>query len=341
MAQISLRHLAELLRRVGTSLRAGLDPVRIWQRESSSLPTPGLRQAAAQVALQLGQGQAMHQALRSQRLFPELVVELIQVGEESGHLAEVCLQLADHYDTVLKVRRAFLAAITWPVLELAAALGVVGFLILIIGMFDLPDILGLGLRGPGGCMIYLGVLVGGFLLGWGLWRWARRGPAWARALGDLLARVPGLGRFLELLALSRLAWALSLVLNTNMDLRRAVPLALKATGRHRYFKQSSSVVQAIEQGRSLTEALQATGVFPADFLDVVAVGEQSGQLPESMAQLAQTYNDQVHRMMHIIGTIGAFVVMVVVGLVIIGMIWALISHTLLPYYRQIQELSQP
>ncbi len=331
-----------MLRRLGTSLQAGLDPVRIWQREASGGPDAHYRRVAAAILNHLQQGgslaEAMHQA---GDYFPPLVVELVRVGEESGRLAEVCLELAEHFEYVLQVRRSFLASITWPVLQLLAALGVIGLLILLIGMFDLPDILGLGLKGPGGCAIYLGVLFGLGFGGWLLYRWGKAGAPWLRPLKRLLWQVPGLGRFLELLALSRLAWSLSLVLNTDMDLRRALPLALRSTGTDRYTRHIDAVVEAVVQGKSLSEALEQTGEFPVDFLDVVHVGETSGQLPESLDRLARTYQDQVQRMMQVVSTVGTFVVMVLVGLVLVGMIWALASKTLVPYYRTIQELSQP
>ncbi len=331
-----------MLRRVGTALQAGLDPVRIWQREASGGPDAAYRRAASAILHELQQGGTLAQGMeKSGRYFPSLVMELVRVGEESGRLAEVCLQLADHFDHVLQVRRSFLASITWPVLQLLAALGVIGFLILIIGMFDLPDILGLGLRGPAGCMIYLGFLFAVSFGSWLLYRWGKVGAPWLEPLKRLVWRVPGLGRFLELLALSRLAWSLGLVLDTDMDLRRALPLALRSTGSDRYTRHIEVVVEAVVQGRSLTEALEATGAFPADFLDVVHVGETSGQLPESLHRLAQTYQDQVQRMMQVVGTVGAFAVMILVGLVLVGMIWAIASKTLIPYYNTIQDLSQP
>lgn len=79
---------------------------------------------------------------------------MVDVGEKTGRLDEVFIRLAEHYDHVLDLQRTFLQGIAWPMVQLIAALGVIGLLIWIMGI--LPegidgkpiDILGLGSSAP-------------------------------------------------------------------------------------------------------------------------------------------------------------------------------------------------
>jgi type II secretory pathway component PulF len=132
-----------------------------------------------------------------------------------------------------------------------------------------------------------------------------------------------------------------LTLNTSLDLRRALPLCLRSTQNSYYIDQTDAIVSAAVSGHELCEAFAATRVFPGDFLDAMEVGERSGQLPESMARLADEYREQAKRMMHMIAVAGGFAVAMLVALIIIGVIFMMLSRTLFPYYQQIQELTEP
>jgi general secretion pathway protein F/type IV pilus assembly protein PilC len=131
-----------------------------------------------------------------------------------------------------------------------------------------------------------------------------------------------------------------LTLNTSMSLRAALPLCLRSTQNARYIDKEGQIVSEAVAGRALYEAFAAAGVFPGDFLDALDVGERSGRLPESMAHLADQYREQAKRMMHMLTVAGGFAVAALVGMMIIGVIFMMLSRTLFPYYDMVRELSQ-
>lgn len=109
----------------------------------------------------VNEGHTMTQALAATGdYFPLLMRELTAVGEESGKLDAVYKQLAEHFQQRLQMRRMFLAAIAWPMIQLAAAVAVIVLLIVILGVIrDMNpgvniDILGFGLYGTRGLTIY-------------------------------------------------------------------------------------------------------------------------------------------------------------------------------------------
>jgi type II secretory pathway component PulF len=225
--------------------------------------------------------------------------------------------------------------------QLFAALGIVGLVIWIMGFLPRgTDILGFGLVGESGLLIYLCFL--GAVAGAGFWVYQamRRGMLWTRSLQRLLLKIPVFGRFLEILALSRLAWTMHLTLNTSMSLRASLPLCLRSTHNARYIDKEEQIVGDAVSGRALYEAFSAAGVFPGDFLDALDVGERTGRLPESMAHLAEQYRDQAQRMMHLLTVAGGFAVAALVGMMILGVIFSMLTRTIFPYYDAVRELSQ-
>ena len=142
---------------------------------------------------------------------------------------------------------------------------------------------------------------------------------------------------MKTLALSRFAWAMQLVLNTPMDLRSALPLALKTTGNDHYRKHTRAIVRDIQQGRDIHSALASTGAFPADLLDAVAVGEKSGKLAESMGLVSEEYNRRATLAISILAQIAGYAVWLLVATFIILLIIRIASF----YINTIQEFAQP
>src|SRR4029077_601935 len=131
-ARIGLRELAQLCRRLSTGLEAGVDVRRVWSREKEGYVSPTLRRHFDQRVEAINHGETVSDALaETGSYFPPLFLELVNVGEQTGKLAEVLKRLADHYEHQLKLRQIFLGAIAWPMLQLTAAVGVIGLLIYI------------------------------------------------------------------------------------------------------------------------------------------------------------------------------------------------------------------
>ena len=225
--------------------------------------------------------------------FPPLVHELVNVGEQSGNLDHIFGQLADHYENQLTMRRNFLVAIAWPMIELGLAVVFIGAGHLVhrhaaqITNSPKLDILGLGLAGNSRADDLCGLLGrrGGGDLADRAGRQPR--PGLARPIQRLVMRLPKIGKPLQTLSLSRLAWSMHLTMNTSIPLRRAMALSLRSTRNALYIDQIPAIDAEIAAGHTLYEAFCRAGGYPADFLDTLAVGEESGKVVESMGRLAR------------------------------------------------------
>jgi type II secretory pathway component PulF len=340
-ARIQLKPLAQLCDRLATATNAGLDDRRIW-RDEQNRGNQAQRAAAQQICQRLARGAALADALQDTGdYFPPLFLQMAAVGETSGQHGRIYKRLATYYQRQLAARRSFLGKIAWPLLELAMAVFVIGLFIWIMGMLPAnrgadgqsTDLLGWGLVGTRGLILYI---FGLLLIGIGLLlvvRSIRRQIGWAERFSEWILQLPLIGTALKTLALARFTWAMHLVLDTPMDLRRALPLALETTGSRYYTRHTKAIVSQIEQGRNIPSALAATGCFPSDLLDAIATGEQSGQLVEQMGRLSDDYQERATLAVNVLAQVAGYGTWILVAALIIVMIFQLFSQ----YVAQIER----
>lgn len=343
--QIRLAALDRLCYRLSSALQAGVDVRNVWKREADKASTAGLARRLRSISQAIDSGDTLQQALaRTGEYFPPIFRELVAVGEETGQLPEVLRRLHEHYDHQLQLRRDFLRAISWPLLQLVAAVLIVGFLIWIMGVISsilAPrggagfDITGLGLMGTSGAIVYFTTVAVVIAVGWLLYELARRGAGQTILLHRLAISLPVVGPAVRTLALSRMAWAMHLTFDTGMPLNDAIPLVLGSTGNLVFARLSERVTRAVSQGKELSEALAATREFPRDFLDVLEVGEMSGRIPESMATVSEQYQDKAQRALATLTMIAGFVVWALIALLIGAMIIRLFY---VAYYKPLMDL---
>jgi type IV pilus assembly protein PilC len=329
--KLNWKQLADLSRRMAISTRAGIDARSTWKREVDSSRWP-LRNALIPVRDAVLSGDTMAEGMRrAGSSFPPLYCEMIEIGEKTGHTAEVFRRLADHYEHRVKMRRAFIQSLIWPMFQLGVAILVVGLLIWIMGIIaqknggEPIDMLGFGLVGTPGLIKYCTFVGCAFAILFFLLVAIKRGVFWVAPLKTAALQIPAIGGCLRTLALARMAWSMHLTMNTEMDLRHVMPLALRSTGFEWYERHSKQVVDDIVSGQEIHEALGHTRAFPVDFLAVIEVGETTGELVESMGRLTEQYEEQAQAAMSILARIAGFGVWAAVAGIIIFIIFRIFS----------------
>jgi type II secretory pathway component PulF len=320
MPRIGSRHLIQVCRRAAVSLNAGVDARTVWQREAELAPWTS-RRAFEEISRRASAGDSVADAMADQgNAFPPLVVALVRVGEQTGHLEVVFEQLADHYEYLRQLRREFLMAISWPLLELSVAI------IVIAGVIWLPawlsphepiDILGFGLIGTPGLLVYFAVIGGVALLIGAFVFMLSRGWLWTGPLMAVVLKIPLFGACLRTMALSRMAWALATAHNSGMDAVPTMRLALEAAQNSFFLAQSDTVTRWLDDRSEMHEALRRTHAFPEDFVITLQTGELAGSISETMSRLSREYRDRAKALMRavtVVCTMGVFAL--VFGLII-------------------------
>ena len=323
---LAMHELSGFCRRVGTAVNAGLPLAASVKREA------GRQRNAAlwlDVATSLENGDSLAGALRPHRkALSDMFAALLEVGEESGRLGETMIELADYYDQMDDIRRSFLKALTWPIIELIAAIVVVGLLILLCGALTemtgtTVDPLGLGLIGFRGLTVYLTFLAAAAGVGYALYQLMKQSVERSRPVHYFLLRIPKIGSLLKTLALTRLTWGLHLTFRTGMDVRRALTLAFQAVGFAPIRDNLPVMLQTIENGGTLTDAFLTADHLDGDLISCVDSGEQSGLLPELMHKMTTQYLQQSLLNLKVVSVVGGFAVYGCVAAVIILMIFRL------------------
>lgn len=279
------------------SLGAGLDPIKIFRQQGKSGPR-ALRSLALELADKLGKGESLEDALEPHRsVFPPLFVELVAVGEQSGRLEDTFSELADYYETSLRVQRDFRSQMAYPAIQFVAAVLIISGLILILGFLgSTMDPLGLGLTGIRGALIVLIVpfaIVGGILL---MFKLSANNVQWRSRIEGAILWVPGWGPALLNFALHRFCIALRMTTEAAMRAEKVMHYSFRATANGAFMRGEERAVAVAKKGAEVHEALAASGApFPSDFQDMVVVAEESGEMSEVMERLAKNYQEEGSR----------------------------------------------
>jgi type IV pilus assembly protein PilC len=330
----------EMCRSLRHYLSAGLSLVDTFRMLAKG-GSPPLRPCAQHVLRYLEQGDDLATALQSEeRRFSPLLLGMAKVGEQSGNLAEIFGELEKYFRMQQRLRRRFWGQAVWPLFQLGAAILVIAGLIFLLGVLPgktldgkTPDPLGLGLTGPSGAMIFLvivAVVLGALA---GTYIFLSRVLSKKSMMDRFFLRVPVLGPCLEALAMSRFCLALRLTLDSSLPITRALRLSLRATDNAAYLTSEDDIVAGLKSGDTLSETLARTRLFPWDFQQIVSVGEESGQLPESMERQAKNYQELAEHRLALLTQAASWGVWLVVAVVIIVVIFRIFTGFILPMYN--------
>jgi type IV pilus assembly protein PilC len=304
---------------------AGLPLTRVFETQSRSGPVP-LREAAGRIAARLQNGDSLDEALTAEAsTLPELFVALAAVGERSGRIPEAFGQLEEYYRLQAQMRREFRAQIAWPVGQFIGAVLVIALTIFILGLLATNDSptapIGFGLTGTSGAILFLVIMaaiVAGLLLAYKL---LTKTVAKQAGFEAWLLSVPVIGPCVQASALSRFCLALRLTLDSSMSIGKALRLSFKATGNGAFQAQGDRIAKRAAKGEELRTALGTNAIFPVEFLEVLHVGEESGQMPEVMAKQAEYYREEMVRRTRALTRALGWGVYILVGVFIIIMIF--------------------
>jgi type II secretory pathway component PulF len=140
-----------------------------------------------------------------------------------------------------------------------------------------------------------------------------------------LLYVPAVGPTLRALALMRFCLALRLTTETGMTITEALRLSMRATSNGAFVAQTEKVVGAVRRGEDLTRALGRAWVFPSLFLNVIAVGEETGDLPEVLQKQGDFYDEEAGRRMAVLTAVAGWGVWLMVAVLIIWTIFRIFT----------------
>ncbi|UTM57641.1 type II secretion system F family protein [Photobacterium sp. CCB-ST2H9] len=327
--QVPQEALVILCRQLYSLTKAGVPLLRAMKGLEQSTSHPLLRTTLDAVTVELTNGRALSQAMKLHpKVFSELFVSMIHVGENTGRLEDALLQLAQYYEQELETRRRIKSAMRYPTFVLTAI--VLAMIVLntkVIPQFaDMFSRFGVELPLPTRLLIgtsdflmnYWPLLLGAALMSWigvKAWRQTAEGKEkWDR----WRLKVPVVGDIVNRAQLSRFSRTFALMIRAGVPLNQALQLSAEALENQYLENRLLEMKSGIEGGSSITQTAMQSGIFTPLVLQMIAVGEETGQVDELLHEVSDFYDREVdYDLKTLTARIEPFLLAVVAGMVLI------------------------
>lgn len=289
-----------LTRQMYTLQKAGVPILRALAGLEASTAHPGIVSLLQDVRASLDQGRELATAFaRHPAVFSPFFIAMTRVGELTGKLTEVFKRLAEHLEFELDIRARIKQALRYPVMVFIA----MGIALVVINVFVLPKFADVFAHFKTELPLMTRILLGfsGWTLKW--WPLVMAGGiglalAWrnwiATASGRYTwdrfkLRLPIAGDIVLKATLARFARSFALANSSGVPISQAMTVVAQTVDNAYIGARIEQMRDGVERGESISRCATATGVFTPIVLQMIAVGEETGELDTLMTEIAQMY----------------------------------------------------
>ena len=314
--EVSCKQLAVMLRG-GLTLLTGLQAVAKQANRAS------LRRAWERIAARIQEGAGFAEAMQEVGCFPNLLVQLVRVGEQTGSLEVSMERGADTLERRRLLRNSLITALSYPMLVLLASFGVTAFMV--VGVIPkLKTFLeGMGRQLPGMTQLLVDVsdwvrnhavhIVGGALILTVASIVLYCSPFGRLAVDRHALRIPVIGNLLRLAGTASFSRALGILVRSGITLLEGLRTVEDLLNNRYLAGRVVAARQAVMQGGTLAEPLAADHAFTPMLSRMVAVGESAGTIDEVLDEVARFHESQLQAAVRQLSVIVEPCIIVVVG----------------------------
>ncbi|WP_448262455.1 type II secretion system F family protein [Microbacterium aurum] len=345
--RVKVATLAVFAKQMAGLINAGLPLMRTLSILIEQAEDRMLREALVKVHAAVESGSAFSAALgQHPDVFPPLMVSMVRVGESGGFLGQALVTVADTYKDEAELQDKIRSATTYPLIVLSIAiLGVIAMVTFVVpifkGMFEnlgselpLPTQILVTMSNNMFWMLPLGIV--GAIAFWLWWVRNRNEDRVRKVVDPLKLRMPVFGPLATKIAVARFSRSLSMMLKAGVPLVQALSIVGQAANNYKVEEAVRAVQESVKQGKSFSTPLAKAEVFPAMVAQMVAVGEESGTLPDMLASIADFYEGEVKTATEQLTSAIEPILIVGIGIIIGGMVISLY----MPIFSIYGELGQ-
>jgi type IV pilus assembly protein PilC len=333
--RITDKDITLFTRQLATMMKSGVPLLQSFDIVSKGASNPAVGKLVADIKMDVETGSALNQAFRKYPLyFDQLYCNLIEAGEQAGILDALLERLAIYKEKTQAIISKIKSALFYPISVLVVAFIVTA----VIMIFVVPQFkqvfssFGADLPGPTLVVIAISdyfvdnwyLIFGG--VGAGLYAffytWKRSLPMQI-VMDKLALRLPVFGAVIRKATMARWTRTLSTMFAAGVPLVEALDSVGGASGNYIYSEATKQIKAEISTGSSLTVAMQNANVFPSMVLQMVAIGEESGQLDAMCSKVADFFEAEVDDAVDALSSLMEPLIMVVLGVLIGGIIVAM------------------
>ncbi len=328
--KVGVGDLALFSRQMETLLDAGIPLTRALYTLSSQVTNRTLSEILTEVAQSVDSGMSFSESIQNYPdVFPSLYVNMIKAGEVGGTLDEVLKQLSDQLERDKNLRDNMRSATMYPLVVLGFSfVVVVAMLVGIVPIFmkffppdmvlPLPTRIVMGLSNSFRSFWYL-YFLGTIALVYGI-RYYLRTPSGSRSWERLSFKLPAVGPLLYRVVMARFARTLSTLLSGGIPVLQALETAGPASGSTLVSEAVAVTSEKIQEGKSIAGPLGESGIFAPMLVQMVSVGEESGNLPGMLGRISDFYEEEVATLAKGLTSVIEPLMVIVVGCVVAFMV---------------------
>lgn len=333
--KISDKDVALFTRQLATMMRSGVPLLQAFDIAIKGNSNPSLARMLNDIRIDVETGSNLSQAFRKfPAHFDALYCNLVAAGEQAGILDNLLDRLASYKEKILAIKAKIKSALFYPAAVMVVAVLVVSVMML----FVIPEFkkvfTAFGGELPAPTLVVMAmsdffvanwwwmlVVVAGAVVG--IAYTYKRVPAMQIALDRLVLQLPVIGNIIRKATIARWTQTLATMFAAGVPLVEALDSVGGASGNHVYLTATKQIQTEVSTGTSLTVSMQNTNVFPAMVVQMVSIGEESGQLDTMLSKVAEFFEREVDDAVASLSQLLEPMIMVFLGTVIGGLVVAM------------------
>jgi type IV pilus assembly protein PilC len=341
LKRVKAAELTIMTRQLATMISSGMTLLRTFYVLEEQIENKLLRETIGAVREDIEAGISFSEALaKHPKIFSPLYVAMVKAGEAGGVLEESLERVSDQLEKDDSLRRQVKSAMAYPTVVMTFALmvlvGLIAFIVpVFVGVFkdfggELPAItkftVALSHAVTSRWYIFIIAGVAGFV-GFKKWRkssWGR--PQWDR----IRLRVPfKIGATVQKISLARWSRTFSALYSAGVPIMQAIEVTGQTAGNAAVEDAMEAVIESVKSGGTIAAPLKDAPVFPAMVAQMIAVGEETGNLDVMLTKVADFYEDEVAAAIKALTSILEPVMIVLVG----GIVGFIVVAMYMPMFK--------
>ncbi|MFK4763637.1 type II secretion system F family protein [Desulfobaculum sp. SPO524] len=328
IATVTASDLILFTKQFRTMVNAGLSILSVLEVLEQQTENPKLKKAVISMEKDIRQGYSLYEAFsKFPHIFDNLYCSMLRAGEVSGNLSEVLERLIYIIQHEFEIKQQIKSALTYPAIVVTALFGAFLFLL----TFVIPKFMGIfrsaGIELPmptkvciflyEGLNAYWPFILGGTVLGVIALVMYVRTPQGRLVKDTALLKSPLIGKVMLKAAMSRFAAIFALLQSSGVSVIHSVDVLSKTIGNAAIERVFEGLKDELQEGKGISKPLRSSPFFTPLIINMIAIGEESGNLDEMLREVAAHYDYeveyQVKKMAELIGPILILVLAAVVG----------------------------
>ena len=328
-----LQELATFTTQLANLLNSGM-PLTVALTSMGHLQTKGIPATVSrELKQEVTEGRALSDAMvRQPRIFSDLYVNMVRAGESSGSLVPVLRRMATHFQQFAEVQAKFKSAMIYPVMVICVGILLVTFFMTVMMPKFIEIFNGFSIQLPlptrfliGFSALFtrywwlLGMMVLVVIV---LYKRFKSSAAGSRKMDEWSMKLPVFGNVVRINLFGQFARTLGTLLQNGVPVLTALKITEQVMSNKLIREAIAKTREAVTDGKTLAQPLAQSKLFPQLMVDLVRIGEETGDVPGALNNLADTYETELQIalrvMSDLIGPILIIVMAVVVGFLLLS-----------------------